>query len=121
MTGAGAPSLLAVDALATFRLTRLVTEDYLTARPRERFIRHAYLSAGKRLLPPALDRAAGTLPYTDTDPPKLAVLITCPWCSGVWVAAGVVLARHLAPTWWHPLSLVLAFSAVAGLLAEVVG
>ena len=42
------------------------------------------------------------------EPPKLARLITCRWCAGVWIAAGVVGARSLAPRAWTPVARALA-------------
>lgn len=87
---------LLVDALATYRLTRLITTDHLTEPARDH-VRGAFRSAGME----RLDYALG-----------------CDWCTGVWVAAGVVAARRYAPTVWGPLARVLAFSAVTGALAQ---
>lgn len=86
---------LIVDALAVYRLTRLVTRDSLplVARPRDAAVRRWG------------DRALG-------------YFVECPWCVSVWVAAAAVTGRVLTPTWWTPLALVLAFSAVTGWLAE---
>lgn len=83
--------LLAV--LATFRLTRLVTQDYLTEGPRK------WLQA--RL------------------PEKPAYLIGCPWCASFWVGG---LVAWLTVEWpqnrvlWV-VWLALAASGVTGLLA----
>lgn len=87
------PTELVVDAIATYRLTRLVQEDSLLDRPREW----------------VLDRWGHR---------KAAELVTCPWCAGVWVAAGVVAARVLFPRAWPVCARVLAASAVTGLLSE---
>ena len=77
----------ATDALAVWRLTRLATRDTITARPR--------------------DWATGRSRF-------LEGLLACPWCTSVWVAAGVVAARRLVPGLWEPVAEVLAASAVAG-------
>ena len=82
---------LLVDALAVFRLTRLVTRD--------------------RILEPVRARA-------EAGPEWLRYLSGCPWCISIHAAVGVVVARRLAPKAWGPLAEVLAFSAVAGLIAE---
>lgn len=79
-----------IDALAVARLTRLVTEDTITEPLRERL----------------------------SDRERLHYLITCPWCSSPYIAAGALLARRFAPGLWDPLARVLAFSEVAGLIAE---
>jgi hypothetical protein len=81
---------LVVDALTVARLARLVTADAILDRPRERV---------KRL---------GT---------KAALFITCPWCTSVWLAGGVVVATRFVPGIWAFPAALLAFSEVAGLLA----
>lgn len=81
---------LAVDALAAFRLTRLVTTDRITAGLRD------------RVRP---DTLAGEL-------------VRCSWCTGVWVAFGVVAARRLVPKVWAPIGDALAVAAVVGLVAD---
>ena len=96
MTG---PALV-VDALAAYRLTRLVIEDTITDDIRER-IRDA---ARRELDTPG---AAA----------KIGKLLDCPWCAGFWVSLGVVVARTLAPRAWSPVARVLAVSAAVGLIA----
>lgn len=86
---------LLVDAIAVYRITRLITRDSLplVARPRD--------AAQRRWG----DRALGEL-------------VVCPWCVSFWVALAVIAGRLFAPLAWTPLSLAFAFSAVAGLIAE---
>lgn len=88
---------LLVAALATARVTRLITSDRLTEHPR--------LWTLMRLDPEGLG----------------AYLVTCGWCVSVYVGAGVAALLWLGPTWtvW-PLS-ALAFSYVAGWLAAKEG
>lgn len=93
--------VIAVDALACYRLTRLVVKDELTAGMRSR-IEHA-MHQGTR----SADVAA-----------KLSTLIQCPWCSSWWIACGVVAARRFAPRLWDPVAHALAFSAVTGIVSE---
>jgi hypothetical protein len=45
-------------------------------------------------------------------------LLDCPWCLSVWVAAGLALLRLVAPRLARPLIVVLASSAVSGLLSD---
>lgn len=116
---------LLVDALATFRVTRLAVEDVLTADLRDAVIETIYVKAGKSEW--ARDRfltgehAAGEWAEVvahDPDPPKLATLATCPWCAGMYVSAGVAVLRRVAPRVWAPLARVLALSAAAGIIAS---
>ena len=86
---------LAVDALATFRLTRLVIEDEITSPIRE--------AVWKRY---------------DVSDTKIGYFLTCPWCVSIWVGAGVVAARRIAPSAWEPVAAVFAGSAVTGMIAS---
>lgn len=111
---------LVVDALAAYRLTRLVTSDRIADAPRDAVVLWAYSRAGRGLTiegdasPGAWSEAVAQ----DPDPPKLAYLVTCPWCSSWWIGLAVVAMRRLAPRWWAPMAEALALSAVAGLVAE---
>ena len=88
------PLDLATDALATYRITRLVTTDAITA-PARKALNHRGVGGN-----------------------WLADLVSCPWCTGVWVAFGVVAARRVAPRDWVPIAQALALSAAAGLASE---
>jgi hypothetical protein len=81
-------------ALATFRLTRLVTTDRLLDAPRE---------------------------WVQARFDRLGYLVGCDWCSSVWVAPGpAVLAVFHADNPWALLVLAVpSASAVAGLLASL--
>lgn len=96
------PLDLFVDALAAYRLTRLVTADTILDAPRD---------------------AIATWSESGPDSseawrPKIGELVECRWCAGVWISLGVVAARRLAPAAWEPVARVLAFSTVAALLAR---
>lgn len=86
---------LIVDSLATYRLTRLVTEDVIAAPVRDKiFEKH-----------PPHDRS-------------WSYVLTCPWCSSVWIGIGVMIARKIVPSAWDPLAKGLAASAVTGVISE---
>lgn len=89
------PAAVAVDAFATYRLTRLVIEDKLTEPAR---------TAVFRRWEPASTR--------------LGYFLTCPWCVSIWAGLGVVAARRALPAVWGPLAEALACSAVTGIIAE---
>jgi hypothetical protein len=114
--------VLIVFALAVARVTRLINEDVLLDGPRERVVSWAWA------------RRYGSEPTLEASPrplwslvrlnggvePKLAYLITCPWCASIYVGAVA------APLWYwlgtNPWVLVpaaaLAFSYVTGFLAQ---
>ena len=121
-----------VDALAAYRLTRLVTADSITAPLRGRVIEIAYEMDPR----PTADRVAGLaaaaqsfdegdcsafdwLVDNDPCPPRLAKLITCRWCASVWIGFGVAIARRVTPRAWRPIAEALALSAIAGLGARL--
>ena len=89
---------LAVDALAAYRLTRLVTVDTVPAA----------VAARSRVTGWA--RSSGH--------PAIEELIHCPWCIGFWIASAVVVARAVTGRFWSPIARVLAFSAASGIVAH---
>ena len=111
----GGPWLgLLVDALATYRLTRLATADVISEPVRMALLR----KTGAEPAPRAEDPTAQEVVESMQDPPRLATLITCRWCAGIWIAGGVTTARLLAPRVWEPFPRGLALSAGAVLLAR---
>jgi hypothetical protein len=88
------PVTLIVGALATHRLTRLVTDDKVMARLRDRI--------------------------SDAAPEgRLAYFVRCRWCVSPYIAAGWALLAVTAPTVAAPLGAILAWSSVTGLLASM--
>jgi hypothetical protein len=85
------------DALAVFRLTKLVVDDEIFADVRDKL----------------LDR----FPPEST---KLGYLITCPWCVSIYLGGAAVAARALLPRQWDLLARALSYSALTGLVAEKV-
>jgi hypothetical protein len=115
---------LLVDALAAYRLTRLVTADTITEPARGAIIERAYRAdrVTHREGVSLVAEPGGTwseVALNDPEPPKLAELVTCRWCAGMWVSLGVVAARRLVPRAWRPLADTLALSAAAALLARL--
>lgn len=118
---------LLVDGLAVYRLTRLATKDTIFDGPRDLIVQKAYERTGRLaelveltdydgdgpIRPGAL---ADAVPLDDFAP-KLATLVTCRWCAGVWVGFAAVAARAVAPKLWDPFARALAVASVAPLLA----
>lgn len=102
---------LLVDTLATYRLTRLVVKDTITQPVRRRIVDLADRHDGKPFGGPLAPLANG--------PVRLAAeLVTCPWCSAVWVAAAVVALTYLFAFAWSLAAFGLVCAAAAGLLSE---
>lgn len=93
--------VLVVLALATARITGLITADDITAPIRDRI---AYRN-GRRSDPRGV----------------LADLATCQWCASVYVAAGVVASSWLwgSHLWLWLIALGLASSQVTGMLSKL--
>lgn len=83
------------DALAVYRLTKLVLDDEILADVR--------------------DRITERFPPEST---KTGYLLTCPWCVSIYLGGAVVAARLALPVQWDAASRALAFSAFTGLVAE---
>jgi hypothetical protein len=81
---------LAVDAAATYRLTRLATRD---------------------TFPPAV----AVRERLEELPAGWSDIAHCPWCVSVWAGVAVSAARTVAPRAWRPVATALALSAVVGL------
>jgi hypothetical protein len=84
---------LIVLALAVYRICRLIIEDAVTERLRELVWSRFKPSHG------------------------IGYLITCYWCTGFWVASLLVLLFIIVPVPTMAASLVLALSALAGIVA----
>jgi len=85
---------LAISALATYRLTRLITTDEITS--------------------PIRDRIWKTHPPESS---RIGYAITCNWCSSVYAASALQISRIIAPKTTTAVETILALSAVAGLVA----
>lgn len=90
------PTALIIGALVTARVTRLITSDKITERPRN----WALLRLDEEGL--------------------MAYLVQCSWCASVYVGAGVAAVGAWASLWsWGwALPLALSYSYVAGWLAS---
>lgn len=85
---------LLLAGLATYRIARLVVRDEIFSRPR---------NAIWKKFPP--------------EKSQFGYLFTCMWCTSIWVASLLEISRIIIPNIVHPVEVVLALSAIAGLLA----
>lgn len=133
---------LLIDALATWRLGRLVTvddfppikhaRDWVLRRwpgPNARFSEAEVIVNEQDVDSYSDEPLRGHLEGTGLavewleegwqaqQPHWFGQLIDCIWCASVWLAGGVVALRALLPVQWGYLALVLAFAGVAGLIA----
>jgi len=91
-------------ALASWRLTRLFTEDTITAFIREQFYDRKKVGRKVALVQPK------------SGPRRiLADMFACPWCISIW-AASLLVFMYLLVSWVQYVVLVLALSAAATFL-----
>ena len=79
--------------LATYRVTRLMTRDMVTAPLRNTFWKK---------FPP--------------ETTYIGYLSTCEWCFSFWIGSGVVISAIIIPTVPYIIATIYAVSAIAGLL-----
>lgn len=123
------PFLFLIDALAVYRLTRLIVADTILDTPRAWLFRR-WPGTETIFLGSEVDIGDGAHWIVDTNRQLVAVnddefialqpswfgrWLECAWCVSVWVAPVVVAARLWLPGWeW--ISLALAYAAVAGIV-----
>lgn len=123
---------LLTDAISAYRLTRLITKDTLLTHWRDHQVYAAYerkLEASDMLQvvtdvsdmggPSEHFQPGDWAKYAEGDhmAPKLATLLTCRWCAGVWVAGAVVVARAAFPRQWDLAARMLTVASAAALIA----
>jgi hypothetical protein len=93
---------IALLGVATHKLTRIVTKDWVTAPVRAPFVRYEGSAGGGEVKEKARGRGLGK---------AIGDLLTCPWCTGPWVAGALMAGLVSRP---RPTRVVAAaFSAVA--------
>jgi hypothetical protein len=125
------PAMILVYALAVARVTRLITSDKITERPRLVFVHWRYRKAhpwidniDKEMLSPfsqaQLRKENLRLAMEQNPPPLLAYMAMCPWCVSIYagaITAPIVWFWGTSP-WLVVPGLALAFSYLAGFLAQ---
>lgn len=80
---------LVLNALATYRVTRLITTDKILERPRVHLALGLANVDSEGTLVVSRGRRLAYLRWA------LAYLLTCPWCMSGWVSLVIVVAEHL--------------------------
>ena len=111
-------------ALAAWRLTQLVLHDRILRPIRSRVFRWSY----ERLMPDQPDvwgldhddlPAWEDLGHSDDEAPPIVYLLSCWWCSGLWISTGWWLFHEAAPGVARAAAYPLALSAALVLLERV--
>lgn len=123
------PLELALDGIAAYRLTRLITRDVITRPLRARVIARSYGYAfNSASIPGEYAKAPDNqrrrfqelewerMVPNDDAPPRLAKLVTCQWCVGIYVGAAVAFARWRWPRAWGFAARALTAASAAALI-----
>jgi hypothetical protein len=94
-----------IDALAVYRITRLVTRDTITEELRETIAQEIQTTV-----------QAGLITQKTAD--KLTYLMECDWCMSIWVATIACFFKKYIPHVWDTIKYIMAASAVAGALSN---
>lgn len=86
---------LILQVLATYRLTKLINDDYILNDVRQKVLKK---------FPPSTS--------------KIGYLFMCPWCMSIWAAGCLLILRKFAPDIYDEITLILTASAITGLLEE---
>ncbi|MFP7295804.1 DUF1360 domain-containing protein [Neobacillus niacini] len=105
---------LTLLGLACFRLTRLIVFDKITE-----FLREPFFDEINE------ENEDGTvevyyLPKSTPFKKFIGELLSCYWCTGVWISAGIVTGYLLIPTIFVPIILIFAVSGLAAILESIV-
>ena len=101
-------------ALASFRLTRLIVFDKITAFLRKPFFEEIEEKneAGEVEIY-IVPKKTGLKSW-------IGELLSCYWCTGIWVAIFIVLTYSFIPVWFGIVIVILAVSGLAALIELVV-
>ncbi|OAB35260.1 sporulation protein [Paenibacillus macquariensis subsp. defensor] len=101
---------LLILVLASYRLTRLIVYDEITAFLRRPFLNETYHVNELGKLVAIVEEKGGSVGTF------FRHLLTCHWCVGMWSSAAVVATYLLAPSFAFPFLLVLAVAGAAGMI-----
>lgn len=107
--------LLVLFSLASFRLTRLIVYDKITGFVRAPFIEEVEIP----------DEDGTLVTYTRIKGSGLqqwiGELLSCYWCTGVWMTAFLLGLYSWVPKFTEPLLFLLAIAGIAAIIETIVG
>lgn len=101
-------------ALASFRLTRLIVFDKITE-----FLRDPFFDEIEEVNEDGT-KEVYYLPKGTPIKKFIGELLSCYWCTGVWVSAAMVIGYLLLPVVFVPIILVFAVAGLAAILESIV-
>lgn len=101
-------------SLASFRLTRLIVFDKITSFIRKPFFQEEEEKNEKGEIEIYI------VPKKSGFKGWVGELLSCYWCTGVWITIFIVCISYFIPYWSGPLIVVLAVAGLASLLETIV-
>lgn len=101
-------------SLAVFRLTRLIVYDKITY-----FIRSPFMM-DYEVVNQEGEKEIYVVPKEGGVRGWVGELLSCYWCTGVWVAIGVFCLLFFCPTIGEPLILILAIAGAAAIVETII-
>ncbi|MFD1705655.1 DUF1360 domain-containing protein [Siminovitchia sediminis] len=96
--------------MAAFRLTRLIVFDQITDWMRRPFMdKVEEINSEGETEVYFLPKESGLRGW-------LGALLSCYWCTGIWVTAGMFLARTYTPLLYKPMVIIFAAAGLAALI-----
>lgn len=113
------PIILVIYALATHRITRAVTTDQISEPIRDKIHKRGH----RKMVRLRQDGSAtDEIRWVEREDRRISVwaykLVSCPWCFSVYAGSGVVVMERVCGSSFVYVAAVLAFSSVAGFVAE---
>lgn len=103
-----------IVALASFRLTRLIVFDKITEFLRAPFFDEIEEENEEGIM------EVYYLPKQTPIKKFIGELLSCYWCTGVWVSTAIVMGYLLLPSVFVPIILVFAVAGLAAMLESLV-
>jgi hypothetical protein len=105
---------LIIMGLAVFRITHLIVYDKITE-----FLRAPFFDEQEEMDENG-EQVIFLVPKTEGMKGWIGELLSCHWCTGIWVAAGSYFLYSIAPGVASPLISIMAIAGLASLLEAVV-
>lgn len=107
------PWIFCLVALAAFRLTRLFVFDKITE-----FIRRPFFNEVEEEIDGETE--VFIVPKETGIRKWIGELLSCYWCTGIWVSIFLILLYYYTPNVAEPIIIVLAVAAVAAMIETVI-
>lgn len=107
--------LFVIFSLAVFRFTRLIVYDKITSFIRAPFIEEIQIQEQDGTMSTYMKvKGTGLQKW-------IGELLSCYWCTGVWISALLLLCYYWIPNVTEPVLLLLAIAGAAAIIETIIG